>query len=142
MKLLSIICLLLCLSLSTQASGSLDYQSKSYAHYNANLKMMNMHYANYHNQQLYEGLEVQLSRAEKYNKAGNILLGVGVAATIVGVIMMATADEIFYTYNTSSNGQTETEGDIKGALGLSLTMTGVAGIITGAIFKGKAKKSR
>lgn len=142
MKTLAILLFSICVSFSSFGSGNQDQQSKTYSHYNANLKMMNMHYVNYQNHLLNEGMEVQLSRYEKYNRAGNTLLGVGIAATVVGVIMMATADEIFYTTTTSTYGGTESEGDPQGAVGLLLTTTGVAGIITGAIFKGKAKRSR
>lgn len=137
----SIVALLLFLSVSAHANGNGEINSKTYSHYNANLKMMNMHYAKYQADVWYDGLEVQLSRSEKYNKAGNTLLGVGIAATVVGVIMMATADQIFYTTTTSNYG-TESEGDIKGAMGLMLTTTGIAGIITGSIFKKKARESR
>ncbi len=141
MKITSIFLLFLIVSFSSFATGGNDGNTTTYKHYNANLKMMNMHYAEYQNHLLYDGLEVQLSRKEKYNRAGNTLLGIGVAATVVGVIMMATADDIFYTTSTY-NGQTDSEGDIKGAMGLMLTTTGVAGIVTGAIFKSKAKRSR
>ncbi|MEO9802594.1 MAG: hypothetical protein ABJF04_05065 [Reichenbachiella sp.] len=122
-----------------------NQQSKStttYAHYNANLRMMNLHYAKYQHELTNRELEIQLSRKEKYNKAGNTLLAVGAVATVVGVIMMATADDIFYTTTTSTYGGTESDGDPQGAVGLLLTTTGVAGIVTGAIFKSKAKRSR
>lgn len=73
-------------------------------------------------------------------RVGKTLTFTGIILVAGGVILMSTADALYYRASTSSYGGSQEEGDIKGALGVALTTGGVGMIIPGAIVWSKGKK--
>lgn len=72
-------------------------------------------------------------------RVGKFLTIGGAVLLVGGVALMATADELYYR-STTTNGNTQTEGDIKGGLGVVMTVAGVGMIIPGAIVWSKGRK--
>lgn len=75
----------------------------------------------------------------RMRNAGRTLTICGGALLLGGVIMMSSADALYYTTTYTSNG-TVTEGDPKGAFGLLMTIGGVGMIIPGVILWSKGQK--
>lgn len=73
-------------------------------------------------------------------RVGKTLTIAGSVLFVSGIVMMATADEIYYRTTTDFDGNTVTEGDLQGALGLIMTTGGLGMIIPGAIVWSKGKK--
>ena len=72
-------------------------------------------------------------------KVGKGLTIGGSVLLVTGIVLMASADETYYT-STSTQYGTEEEGDPKFALGLLSAMGGVGMIIPGAILWSKGSK--
>lgn len=93
------------------------------------------------------GISEDFQREIKENNApGQRMMRVGKTLTIAGsvlvvggVILMITADEIFYTYQ-NVNGTTVEEGDPQGGIGLAMTVGGLGMVIPGAIIWSKGSK--
>lgn len=77
---------------------------------------------------------------QRMMRVGNGLIIGGSILTVSGIFLMVTADELYYRTSIDSDGNTITEGDLKGAMGLLMTVGGVGMIIPGAIVWSKGKK--
>ena len=75
---------------------------------------------------------LQDAPGQRMIRVGKTLTIAGSVLIVGGVILMATADELYYRSNTV-NGQTVTEGDIKGGLGVVMTAGGVGMVVPGII---------
>lgn len=76
---------------------------------------------------------------ERMRNVGRGLTVGGVGLAVLGIVLMSSADAIYYSASTGSNG-TQESGDPKGALGLMMTMGGVGMTVTGIILWSKGQK--
>jgi hypothetical protein len=81
---------------------------------------------------------------QRQRNVGIALFSIGVAILAAAIPMVATARTYHYNYVVSSNGQSYSEGDLKGALGVVLLVPGTGLSITGAALwdKGSRKMKR
>ena len=75
----------------------------------------------------------------RMRNTGRTLTIIGSALFVGGVIMVATADELYYETTYSSSG-TSSEGDPQGAFGVVMIAGGTGMIIPGIIFWNKGNK--
>lgn len=78
-------------------------------------------------------------RGLRMRNTGRALTICGGALAIGGIIMMNSADELYYTTTSGPSGTVE-EGDPKGALGVLMTVAGVGMAVPGIIFWSKGQK--
>jgi hypothetical protein len=78
-------------------------------------------------------------RGLRMRNTGRALTICGGALAIGGIIMMNSADELYYTTTSGPSGTIE-EGDPKGALGVLMTVAGVGMAVPGIIFWSKGQK--
>jgi hypothetical protein len=83
---------------------------------------------------------VSAPRGLRMRNTGRVLTICGGALAIGGIVMMNSADELYYTSTTSSQSGTVEEGDPKGALGVLMTVSGVGMMVPGIIFWSKGQK--
>ena len=119
-----------------RASGDEGDDKVEIKHYTQDMRLMNMHYRRYLLLDAQINYRDRKMSKDKLNRTGNALLYTGIAATVIGTIMMANADELYYNYNSN----TGSEGDAGGAFGVLIAAHGIAGIIVGGILKGRANR--
>jgi len=72
-------------------------------------------------------------------KVGKTLTIAGGVLLVGGIVLVSTADALYYN-STTTNGTTTEEGDIKGGLGVIMIAGGAGMVIPGVIIWSKSKK--
>jgi hypothetical protein len=85
------------------------------------------------------GMGSAAPRGLRMRNTGRALTLCGGALAIGGILMMNSADELYYTTTSGPSGVVE-EGDPKGALGVLMTVAGVGMTVPGIIFWSKGQK--
>jgi hypothetical protein len=76
---------------------------------------------------------------QNMRKVGRGLAIGGAGLTLIGILLISSADELYYTQTIGPGGVIE-EGDPKGPIGVGLTVTGIGMGITGIVLWTKGNK--